>query len=221
MDSRPLLKANPILKSPFVPVLSRADGEAAEGIRVLRTRLMAQHLQVGHRALAVCAASENVGCTYIAVNLAIAMSQIGTSTLLIDGNLRHPRVERVIQRPSHKKGLHQYLTASAGRLGEYVNRDVLPNLSILFAGGQAPNAQELLAGDRFEQLIDTCLREYDATIVDTPPANGSSDVNRICNVVSYCLIVARRNVTLVSDVKMLADQLRADRAHIIGTVLNE
>jgi len=90
---------------------------------------------------------------------------------------------------------------------------------VLFAGGSAANPQELLANHRFSDLIDFCLRDFDATVIDTPPANTSSDVSRICSVVSHCLIVARRNRSFVNDVKLLADQLKADRAQLVGTVL--
>ena len=97
----------------------------------------------------------------------------------------------------------------------------MPNLSVLFAGGAAASPQELLASQRFTALVDVCLRDYDVTIIDTPPANKSSDVSRISNAVCYCLIVARRNRSYVRDVKLLAEQLKADRACTIGTVFND
>jgi Mrp family chromosome partitioning ATPase len=65
-----------------------------------------------------------------------------------------------------------------------------------------------------------CLREYDVTIVDTPPANTSSDARRISNVVGYSLLVARRNQSLISDIKTLAEQMLDDRVKVVGTVMN-
>lgn len=61
-----------------------------------------------------------------------------------------------------------------------------------------------------------CLREYDATIIDTPPANTCSDARRVSTVVGYSLIVTRRNKSLVNDVKILTEQLRGDHAEVIG-----
>jgi Mrp family chromosome partitioning ATPase len=98
--------------------------------------------------------------------------------------------------------------------------DVLPFLSILYAGQPASNAQELLAGDRFRALMNFCLREYDVTIVDTPPANSSSDARRIAGLIGYALIVASRDRTMVKDVQVLISQLQADRAAVVGTVMN-
>ena len=88
-------------------------------------------------------------------------------------------------------------------------------------GGAARSPQELLAGDRFTALMDYCLRDFDATIIDTPPANSSSDARRNSTVAGYSLIVAPRHKSLVADVKILATQLQADHARIVGTVLNE
>jgi len=203
----------------FLPTLSQPRSRAAEAIRSLRTHIIARHLESGRRALAVCAASANAGCTFVAVNLAVALSQSGANTLLIDADLRSPGIDRIFRRPATAEGLQQYLGTSALPLSDFIEEDVLPRLSVLFAGGSAANPQELLANHRFSDLIDFCLRDFDATVIDTPPANTSSDVSRICSVVSHCLIVARRNRSFVNDVKLLADQLKADRAQLVGTVL--
>jgi Mrp family chromosome partitioning ATPase len=64
------------------------------------------------------------------------------------------------------------------------------------------------------------MRDYDMTIVDTPPANSCADALRISTVVGFSLIVARKQRTLVSDVRVLADQLKKERARAIGTVMN-
>jgi protein-tyrosine kinase len=205
----------------FLPTLSQRGGQAAEAIRALRTHTIARHLEIGRRALGVCAATAGVGCTFVATNLAVALSQSGANTLLIDADLRDPTIHKVFRRPAAIQGLQQYLDASSGEPARFIEENALPRLSILFAGGSAANPQELLAGRRFGDLIDFCLRDFDATIIDTPPANTSSDVSRICSVVYYTLIVARRNRSFVSDVKLLADQLIADRAQIVGTVLCE
>jgi capsular exopolysaccharide synthesis family protein len=185
---------------------------------------MARHVGIGHRALAICSASKDVGCTFVAANLAVALSQIGVNTLLIDGNMREPALDKIFRLPKSRDGLQQCLSApddGYAEYGGYIEADLLPNLSLMFAGGAAANAQELLASNRFKTLLDACLRDFDATIVDTPPANTCSDVSRISNIVSYCLIVARRNKSYVNDVKLLADQLMADHAQLIGTVLND
>ncbi len=214
----------PTLDMGLLATISRPTENAAEAIRALRTHVMTRHVGAGHRALAVCGASVGVGCTFVAANLAVSLSQIGVSTLLIDGNMRQPGLDRVFRLPKQRNGLQQCLSEPSGsysEYGEFIEQDLLPNLSVMFAGGPAVNAQELLASGRFKTMMDACLRDFDATIIDTPPANSCSDVSRICNVVSYCLIVARRDKTYVNDIKLLASQLKADHAEVIGSVLND
>jgi protein-tyrosine kinase len=201
--------------------LSQPFQAPAESIRALRTHVMAQHVNEGRRALAMCAASRGVGCTFMAANLAVALSQIGVKTLLLDADLRSPSLEYLIRPPAPVEGLRQALAAPEHNFGDYVQIDVLPSLSVMFSGGPAAQPQELLASEHFTALMDFCLREFDATIVDTPPANSCSDARRVSTVVGYSLIVARRHRSLVEDVKTLASQLQGDHARIVGTVLNE
>jgi capsular exopolysaccharide synthesis family protein len=197
-----------------------AGGAQLEAIRALRTHIMAQHLNLGRRALAVCAPSAGSGCSFVAANLAIALSQVGVKTLLIDGDLRGPTLENLIRPPRQPGGLAQCLRSTNEPFVASIDSDVLPNFSVMYAGQPASNPHELLASDRFKSLMNFCLREYDATIIDTPPANTSSDARRIGGVVGYGLIVTAQNKTIVKDVKVLMSQLRADGAVVIGTVMN-
>jgi capsular exopolysaccharide synthesis family protein len=201
--------------------LSRPQESAAEAVGALRTYVMTHHVQGGRRALAVCAASSGVGCTFTATNLAVALSQIGIKTLLIDGNLRAPGIDLLIQPPSPTDGLRQCLASYDTNFNDCIDADVLPGLSLMYAGGAAANPQELLAGHRFKDLMEFCLRDYEATIVDTPAANTCSDARRVSTVVGYSLLVARINKSYVDDLKTLTAQLQGDHARIVGTVLNE
>lgn len=202
-------------------MVAQPAGGAAEAIRALRTHVMAQHVEEGRRALAVCAATEGVGCTYIATNLAVAMAQIGVKTLLIDGNLRQPGVEQLMRPNAASSGLAQCLASDDDNLAAFVEAEVVPNLSVMYAGASSGSPQELLAGERFEAMMNVCLRDYEFTIADTPPANSCSDGRRISRVFGYSMVVARRNHTRVDDLKTIVAQLQGDHAKVIGTVLNE
>jgi protein-tyrosine kinase len=201
-------------------VLSETSSPTSEAIRALRTHLMAQHLQAGRRGLAICAPHPEVGCTFLATNLAVALSQIGLHTLLVDGNMRDPGVDRLLPSSGDTGGLAACLANPHSNLGDYVEDNVYPNLSIMYAGGPVANAQELLATEWFEQIMNACLRDYDVTIVDTPPANSCADARRVSNVIGYSLIVTQRHKTALRDVKTFIEELRMDHAQVIGTVLN-
>jgi protein-tyrosine kinase len=210
----------PVTFSPDLVTLLNPMSASAESIRALRTHVLTQHIHLGRRALAVCATSLGAGCTFVAANLAVALAQAGLQVLLIDADLREPGIDAVIKPDEPLEGLAHCLAASELRPLDYIQTDVLPGLSVLFAGRPSVHAQELLSTDHFERVVNTCLRDYDVTIIDTPPANTFSDVRRVASVAGYALVVARRNRSLVPDVRVLTDQLESDNAVVIGTVLN-
>jgi len=83
--------------APELVTLSEPLGQGAEYIRALRTHVMAQHVEAGRRALAVCEPAPKLGATFVAANLAVALAQAGVSTLLIDGNLRSPAMHHLFR----------------------------------------------------------------------------------------------------------------------------
>ena len=206
-------------KAALVVMASEPAGATAEAIRALRTRVVSQHIYAGGRALALCGPTPEVGCTFLAANLAVALAQVGMKTLLIDCDMRNPALQEYFVVDEVGGGLHAALTAGDD-VNDLVKPDVHPNLDILFAGKADLAAQELLSSDRFTELANACLRDYDITIVDTPPANSCADGRRVSTIFGYSLIVARKNRTLVADVRTLADQLVKERATVIGSVLN-
>ena len=205
-----------------VVTISDPNGVQAEAIRAVRTHVMAQHINRGRRALAICAPNRGVGCTFVATNLAVALARVGVKTLLIDGDLRNPSVQALIHAHEVKNGgLAGCLETRDSAFNDHIDADVMPGLSVMFAGYGAADPQELLASDRFKALVGFCLREFDVTIVDTPPSNISSDARQVSSVVGYGLIVTGRDQTFIEDVKILAEQLQGVQAKVIGTVLNK
>ncbi len=207
--------------SPHLTCLLQPDSAATDSIRSLRSHLMAGHVRGGRRALAVCAPESGVGNTFVAANLAVAFAQAGINTLLIDANLHRPGVERYVQTDTLAAGLRQMLSAGVDEPVDEIRRDVLPNLSVLYAGGTGSGSSELLANRQFKQLIDECMRDFEFTIVDTPAENAAADVSRVAISVRSALIVARRNQSYTSQVKALATQLSSDGVRLVGTFLTD
>lgn len=204
-----------------VVVLSDPTSPSSETLRLLRTQIIAQHVGAGRRAFAVCGATDGSGATYIAANLAVALSQVGIKTLLVDANLRNPRIDAVFGIDPNGPGLSTYLSLEVNRPERVVYPNVLPNLSVVPAGPPVGRPQELLSGARFRTGVDILLRQHDVAIFDTPATNENSDALIVAGVLGYALVVARRNHSFVKDVQTLSSQLGASRATVIGSVLNE
>lgn len=199
--------------------LSKPDGVESETIAALRNYLMGQHLRDGRRSLAICGPTGGVGSSFISVNLAVAMAQAGVNTLLIDANLRDPDLESYITPPSPPTGLCDYLRGGDDALPN-VHAQVLPKLSLLYAGGTSQHAQEMLATARFKRLLDESIRTFDLTIVDCPPAAHYSDARQIASLLRHALVVARRDHSLAADIRTLVNELQSDRVKVVGTFLN-
>lgn len=201
-------------------VLSDPTGIEAEAIRALRTRIIAQHLREGRRALALCAASEGVGCSFMAVNLATALAQIGIKTALVDANLRDPQVGKAFGIDAAKPGLADYLSSRDVELASIIHPTGQDQLSIVPAGHVEHSPQELLSSEQFRDVVTQLLREFDITIFDTTASNTCADAQRVANVAGYAIIVARKDTSYIRDVNTLTRTLRADRTNVIGCVLN-
>jgi protein-tyrosine kinase len=191
-------------------------------IEALATEVIAKVLDAGRRGLAICGVSEGVGVTFTAANLAVAISRAGVPTLLIDGNMRHPTLQRIIAPSDERPGLSELLGGKGDiSLADVLCPEVLPNLSLIYAGAVAPDAAELLAGDAFRSLVRGCLRDYALTIVDTPPANRWADARIICKLTTYAMVVARRDATFIDDVATLAGELKSDGITLVGAIMNQ
>lgn len=200
-------------------ILSEPGGEQAEAVSALRTSLMAGAIKQGMRSLALCGTAAGMGVSALTANLAVALAQAGMRTLLIDGDLHGNGLDGFFESGDDRPGLRQCLTGEVERLDDAICPDTFPDLALLRAGGTAANAQELLSGPALQNLVDHCLRHYDITLIDTPPANISADVRRIAATLGHALIVVRRDTAYLGDVIMLKKELEADRVNVIGSVL--
>ena len=203
-----------------IAVLSDPAGVESSAVGALRNHLSQQHLGVGRRSLAICSVGDDVDRSLVCANLAIAAAQAGASTVLVDTNLREPELETYFQPPTDQPGLADYLSGAVDDPGAIIRAEVLPNLSLIHAGALPADPQGLLSSRKFEELITGLTRGFDFTIVDCPAARNSSDARRVASVLRYALIVVKRDVTYVSDVKRLIEDLSSDRVTIVGTFLN-
>lgn len=199
--------------------VTRPNSPQSESIAQLRNFVIGQHMRDGRRAIAVCAAVPQVGCTFTSVNLAVALAQSGVNTLLIDANFRGSGVEELITPVGHiPTGLGDYLLGH-GTAPPEVMGEVIPDLSILFAG-RRDNVHDLLATNIFKDLLDESVRSFDMTIVDCPPAAQFSDARRIATLLRHAMVIARKDMTYASDIKTLIRELKHDRVNVVGTFLN-
>lgn len=191
----------------------------AEQIRSLRSQLMMKWLGQGNKTIALCAPNPEDDSHVVAANLAIVLSQLNKRTLLIDANLRRGRLHRLFSIDT-KVGLANIL---ANRLGQYhiTRLQSLPNLSVLTAGTEVPNPQELLAKTAFAELVASLEQAYDYIIVDTAPLSFGTDLLSVVSVTRGVVLVSKKDVTQTADLMALANVVRMTEATLLGSVFQE
>lgn len=207
----------------FAGALAPALGQEAEneGLSLLSNSIIEQHIAYGRRGVVVCGASGGVGVTFVAANLAIAVARTGIPTLLVDANFRRPSIQDLIRPPTPPPGFCELLEREDPIVLSRITQEVMPQLSVIYAGHCATQPSELLASARFRDVVFACLRDFPFVVFDAPPANRSPDARAIGAAVGYALLVARRGGSYADDLALLARQLEQDRVEIVGGVLNE
>ena len=187
----------------------------------LAAEIMAQQVGAGRRGLVVCGPSRGGGVSFVATNLAIALGQLGLSVLLVDANLHEPAVNLLIAPSAPPLGLGDLISREDLSLDDVIHRDALPGLSILYAGAASPEASEQVSSARCDEVLRECMRDFDYTVVDSPPANRAADARRLASIVGYAMIVACQDTTYVDDIATLSAELSEDGTTVVAGLLNQ
>jgi capsular exopolysaccharide synthesis family protein len=164
----------------------------------------------------VTSPSPSEGKSTIASNLALSCALNDRTVVLIDCDLRKPRLNRIFGINS-QPGLTNYLTGNA-TLKEVLRVTSVPNLTILTAGASPPSPINLLNSEVFKELLNRLRQQFQHVIIDTPPVLGFADARFISVLVDGVLLVTKYNSTY-KNAGRLAHQL-LNQAPILGAVLN-
>ncbi len=195
--------------------------DEVECFRSLRTELAMGVLSGAEGpkpALAVVSANVGDGKSFIISNLAIAFGQARARTLIVDADLRSPRVHRLFG-VSGALGLSNLLS---GRPQRKVLQKVkfLPNLYVMAAGPVPPNPTELIHQPTFDLMLQELASKFDAVLVDTPAAVHGSDAELIASRAGAALVIARRDATEAAGVSALLQRLRKRSVAVAGVMMN-
>jgi receptor protein-tyrosine kinase len=210
--------------SPQLVAACKPFSLVGENLRAVRSQLMLRWFNSDpqRKVMTVVSAAQGDGRSFIAANLAIVFAHQGQRTLLIDGDLRSDpeRSQQALFKLDKGVGLSGIL---AGRATLEVAQAVsaLPGLTVLPAGAQPPNPQELLGRAAFAEMLVAASAQFDVILIDTPSGSDYSDGEIIAARAGAALMVARRNQTLVPDTKALGTRLQESGVALVGAVLND
>lgn len=204
-----------------VVMASKPFSAQAESFRVIRSQLSMRIFNGDgpKAALAVVSPEPGDGKTYFAANVAVALSQLGGRTLLVDADLRGPR-QHAVFRVENTSGLSGILAGHTERNVIQQVRD-FPSLYILPVGTTPPNPLELLDRQAFSLLLRDLSNKFDHVIVDTSAAVYGSDAQIVAAKCGAALLVARKNTSRLAALHDLLGSLACAPIKVAGVVLNE
>jgi protein-tyrosine kinase len=190
----------------------------SEKVRALRTGLM---LRVepgsGTNVVAILSPNPGDGRSQLAAELAIAFSQLGQPTLLVDADLRKP-MQHVLFSADNECGLAEAIRLEGSPL--YHTVQGCPDLLLLTSGCGPSNALDLFSDPAFDALVDAWRKQFRFVVIDTPPVSRYSDGLAVAASVGRALAVSRAHHTRFTELKEMLRQLYAAQTRLLGSVIN-
>ena len=191
----------------------------AESFRNLRSSLL--NFPGGYatkRCFAVTSALPKEGKSTIAVNLAIALAATNARVLLVDADLRHGRLCRLLETESGP-GLANLITKRS-LLNHVLHRTRMPNLTLLPCGPPLANISERMLRYGVDELLQTLTRHFDYVILDTAPVLAADDAITLAAKADWALFVVRLGYSRPSDSKRAIEELNLRQVNVPGVVIN-
>ena len=201
------------------PATSGMSPAGAEAFRLLRSSLKWTQRDARVKTLAISSALPDEGKTTTSANLAAVCAFEGKRVLLIDCDLRRPRLHKVFRLP-RQPGITHVLRA--GLSPAAVVRDTfIDGVSLLSAGTYAERFADLLGSDRMRSLVNELAEHFEMIILDTPPVLAVADTAALAPLVDGVLLVVGAGTTNRHAVEEALQQLEGVGAHVVGAVLND
>jgi polysaccharide biosynthesis transport protein len=215
---RPVLAVVPVnpTADPRPIAYTKPGDMAAESYRTLRTNLLFLGFDGAMRAIQVTSSLPGEGKTTTASNLAVLLAQAGHSVVLVDADLRRPRVHELFDLPV-APGLTSALVSEAGPLPVHL---VDTNLSVIPSGLIPPNPSEMLSGRRMTQVMETLTSRFDFVILDSAPVLPVSDAVALSRHADAVVVVAQAERTSRPSIVDTLASLEQVSAPVVGLVLN-
>ncbi|MGP1205752.1 tyrosine-protein kinase Wzc [Serratia sp. CY47279] len=191
---------------------------AIEAVRSLRTSLHFAMMEAKNNVLMISGASPNIGKTFVSINLAAVIAQVGQRVLVIDADMRKGYSHSLLD-TSWQNGLSDILSGkidakTAVRPTQIGGMDFIPR------GQVPPNPSELLMHSRFSELVEWANENYDLVLIDTPPILAVTDAAIIGHHVGTALMIARFGMNTVKEIEVSIRRFDQNGIEIKGVILN-
>jgi polysaccharide biosynthesis transport protein len=200
---------------PYRNMLSRVW----EPYRALRTAIMMSHSDSPPRVILVTSAIPGEGKSVTSANLGIVLAKTGSRTLLMDLDMRKPRLSEMFG-ASRQRGMSVYLSGNSEKVSDIVDTAVT-NLCLVSSGKTPPNSSELVGSRRMKEAIDAMRGEFEFVIIDSPPVMACTDAVVLSRQVDGVVLVVRGGHTPRKAVEEVAIRITNAGGKILGVIMND
>lgn len=191
----------------------------SETYRAIRTNLLYANVDQVLKTILMTSATAGEGKTTTLNNLAMTLCEVGHRVLVIDCDLRKPRIHKFFE-ISNAAGVTDILV-SGDNYKSYVNKSIHERLHVLTAGKIPPSPTELLSSNAFKVLLEELEKDYDYVLMDTPPIVPVTDALILSRMVSGVILVVRSGKVEIEFAKRAKHNLEQVNAKVLGVVLND
>ena len=204
-------------KTPPIIMNNGKKEVAVEAYRSLRTNILSFILGNSLRTITVTSAGPQEGKSLTAVNLSIALANAGQNVLLVDADLRRPKLHRIFN-VNRYKGLSTVLNYEVDIKDAVIG--IMPNLNILVSGALPKESSEVLGSDRMKELINSIRQDYNIVIFDSAPILGMTDGVVLATETDVTIMIVKTEGVTRKALKIAVNQLEQVGVKICGVVLN-
>ncbi len=201
-----------------VLMLQEGNGPDAEAYRILRANIELKRELYKASVFAITSANAGEGKSMTVLNLAYVFAQAGYSTLMIDADMRRPRLSKYAELKSNV-GLSDFLSTDCN-LSDVVFRTGGDNLFLLPSGKTPIDPSGLISSQRMDRLIDEATKRFDVVLIDTPPILGVSDTSLLVNRADASLFVLQPRKMPLATLVRAKHVVQSSGGRIMGLVLN-
>ena len=211
-------------EKPLVTQIGRYAART-EAFRTLRTNLQFLNPDAHPQVIVMTSALPNEGKTTSSINLALSLAQAGAKVILVEADLRRPKVPLYLEMSSMSEGLSDLISGLKKLTPQGIKAMLHPyestGLKVLLSGMIPPNPSELLSSKKFEELIDMLRKQFEYVIIDCPPLLPVTDAAIVSAKADGCVLIVHAGTTKKPHFIGSRDAIKAVGSNILGVIINK
>ncbi|KAF2955572.1 polysaccharide biosynthesis tyrosine autokinase [Marinitoga sp. 38H-ov] len=206
------------LEKPELIVLNSPTSPISESIKLTATNIN-YAITPEPKVIALTSSGPSEGKTVSSANLAISYAQNGLKTLLIDIDMRKPRVEKALGLERFNVGVVNHILKDVPI--ERITQNYIENLDVIPVGPIPPNPTSLLTSKKFKELMETLKERYDKIIIDLPPILAAADALIVSKYSDGLILVVRAGKTQKHSLKVALENIATSDNNLLGLIIND